>query len=208
MPAPDKAREPGYRTELRLRVSAASKPDAKAIMQTLTSSYRSLDGSNGLRPHRVFRPRAFDRDLSQRRPPSGRGPVLVAEEMARLFHLPALGIAMDEAATRVAPARTVPLSGKTLCFAAALGNAPTTISRKTYERFWGPRTDDILRAAILTLLRKPGATLCEVPLLLLDPKVRQRLTAKAKLQDPVGLKPFWDEYERLAEGQRLQLIGP
>ncbi len=305
MPAPEKAREPGYRTELRLRVSAPSKPDAKAIMQTLTSAYRSLDGSNGLRPHRVFRPRAFDRDLSQRRPPSGQGPVLVAEELARLFHLPALGIAMDEAATRVAPARTVPLSGKTLCFADAVGNAPITISqadcrqhihvlgptgsgkstlllnlaladiqagrgvgvidpkgdlvralleripdeassrlvlidpthrdypiglnvldcadpderevvcdgittifRKTYERFWGPRTDDILRAAILTLLRKPGATLCEVPLLLLDPMVRQRLTAKAKLQDPVGLKPFWDEYERLAEGQRLQLTGP
>jgi len=305
MPAPDKAREPGYRTELRLRVSAGSKPDAKAIMQTLTSSYRSLDGSNGLRPHRVFRPRAFDRDLSQRRPPSGQGPVLVAEELARLFHLPALGIAMDEAATRVAPAHTVPLSGKTLCFADAVGNAPITISqadcrqhihvlgptgsgkstllmnlalediqagrgvgvidpkgdlvralleripdeassrlvlidpthrdypiglnvldcadpderevvcdaivtifRKTYERFWGPRTDDILRASILTLLRKPGATLCEVPLLLLDPMVRQRLTAKAKLQDPVGLKPFWDEYERLAEGQRLQLTGP
>src|ERR1700682_1112191 len=296
MPAPDKAREPGYRTELRLRVSAASKPDAKAIMQTLTSSYRSLEGSNGLRPHRVFRPRAFDRDLSQRRQPSGQGPVLVAEELARLFHLPALGIAMDEAATRVAPAHTVPLSGKTLCFADAVGNAPITISqadcrqhihvlgptgrgkstllmnrgvgliapkgdlvralleripdeassrlvlidpthrdypiglnvldcadpderevvcdaivtifRKTYERFWGPRTDDILRASILTLLRKPGATLCEVPLLLLDPMVRQRLTAKAKVQDPVGLKPFWDEYERLAEGQRLQLTGP
>jgi hypothetical protein len=87
-------------------------------------------------------------------------------------------------------------------------DAIVTIFRKTYERFWGPRTDDILRAAILTLLRKPGATLCEVPLLLLDPDVRQRLTAKAKLHDPVGLKPFWDEYERLGEGQRLQLTGP
>src|SRR5207244_187541 len=127
MPAPEKAREPGYRTELRIRVSAASKPEAKAIMQTLTSAYRSLDGSNGLRPHRVFRPGAFDRDLSQRRPPSGHGPVFVAEELARLFHLPALGIAMDEATTRVAPARPVALSGKTLCFADAIGNAPITI---------------------------------------------------------------------------------
>ena len=41
MPAPDKAREPGYRTELRLRVSAPSKPDSKAIMQTLASAYRT-----------------------------------------------------------------------------------------------------------------------------------------------------------------------
>jgi len=305
IPAPEKAREPGYRTELRLRVSAPTKPEAKAIMQTLTSACRSLDGSNGLRPHRVFLGRSFDRALVQRAAASGQGPILVAEELARLFHLPAFGIPMDEAATRVAPARIELASGKILCFADALGNAPITISqvdarqhihvlgptgsgkstllmnlalediragrgvgvidpkgdliralleripedaavrlvlidpthrdypvglnvlecpnpderelvcdaivtifRKTYERFWGPRTDDILRAAILTLLRKPGATLCEVPLLLLDPDVRQRLTAKAKLHDPVGLKPFWDEYERLAEGQRLQLTGP
>ncbi len=303
MPAPDKAREPGYRTELRLRVSAPSKAEAKAIMQTITSAYRSLDGSNGLRPHRVFRARAFDRDLSQRQPPSGQGPVLVAEELARLFHLPATGIPMDEAAIRVAPAYPVLLSGKTLCSADALGNAPITISqadcrqhihvlgptgsgkstllmnlalediqagrgvgvidpkgdlvralleripeeassrlllidptyrerpiglnvldcpdpderelvcdaivtifRKTYERYWGPRTDDILRAAILTLLRDPNATLCEIPILLLDPVVRQKLTRN--LRDPVGLKPFWDEYEALADGQRLQLIGP
>jgi hypothetical protein len=256
MPAPAKTREPGYRIELRLRVSARTKPEAKAIMQTLTSACRSLDGSNGLRPHRVFLGRSFDRALVQRSAPSGQGPVLVAEELARLFHLPALGIPMDEAATRVAPSRIEPLSGKTLCLADALGNAPITIAqadarqhihvlgptgsgkstllmnlalqdiragrgigvidpkgdliralleripeeagsrlvlidpthrdypvglnvldcpnpderelvcdaivtifRKTYERFWGPRTDDILRAAILTLLRKPGATL-------------------------------------------------
>jgi hypothetical protein len=81
-----------------------------------------------------------------------------------------------------------------------------TIFRKSYERFWGPRTDDILRAALLTLLREPKATLCEVPLLLLNPSVRARLTKN--LDDPVGLKPFWEEYEALAQGQRLQMVGP
>jgi len=40
-----------------------------------------------------------------------------------------------------------------------------TIFKKTYERFWGPRTDDVLRAELLTLMRDPKATLCEVPLL-------------------------------------------
>src|SRR5712692_8816176 len=43
-----------------------------------------------------------------------------------------------------------------------------TIFRKTYERFWGPRTDDLLRAAVLTLLHRPGSSLSEVPLLLLQ----------------------------------------
>jgi len=303
VPAPGKAREPGFRAELRLRVSAASSAEAKHCMHTLTSSFRSLDGGNGLRPHRVLRPHRFDRTLIRRQPPSTQGPVLTAEELAGLFHLPCTGIVMATAPTRVAPSRALPHQGKTLCYADALGKTAITISqadcrhhvhvlgptgsgkstlllnlalediaagrgvgvidpkgdliralleripdhesgrlvlidptfrdqpvglnvlecpdpdqrelvcdaivtifKKTYERFWGPRTDDILRAAILTLLRKPGATLCEVPLLLLDPLVRQRMTAK--LHDPVGLKPFWDEYERLAEGQRLQLTGP
>ncbi len=81
-----------------------------------------------------------------------------------------------------------------------------TIFRKTYERFWGPRTDDILRASLLTLLRHPGVTLCEVPLLLLNQGVRARLTKK--LDDPIGLKLFWQEYEGWSDGQRLQMVGP
>jgi hypothetical protein len=81
-----------------------------------------------------------------------------------------------------------------------------SIFRKTYERFWGPRTDDILRAAVLTLLRHPGTTLCDVPILLLDRGVRSRLTKH--LDDPIGLRPFWQEYEAFAEGQRAQMVGP
>src|SRR5207302_9670086 len=63
-----------------------------------------------------------------------------------------------------------------------------TIFHRSFERFWGPRTDDLLRAAILTLLEKPGTTLCEVPLLLLQPEMRQKFIAD--LDDPVGLEPF------------------
>ena len=38
------------------------------------------------------------------------------------------------------------------------------IFRRIYERFWGPRTDDILRAGLLTLLETgTGATLADVP---------------------------------------------
>ena len=81
-----------------------------------------------------------------------------------------------------------------------------SIFRKTYERFWGPRTDDILRAAVLTLLRHAGTTLCDVPILLLDRGVRSRLTKQ--LDDPIGLRPFWQEYEAFAEGQRAQMVGP
>ena len=48
-----------------------------------------------------------------------------------------------------------------------------TIFRKTYERFWGPRTDELLRAAVLTLLRRPDTSLSEVPLLLLQTNARR-----------------------------------
>ncbi len=61
-----------------------------------------------------------------------------------------------------------------------------SIFKKTYERFWGPRTDDILRAAILTLLRHPGTTLCEVPILLINREVRPRMTKH--LNDASGLR--------------------
>ena len=44
-----------------------------------------------------------------------------------------------------------------------------SIFHDLYRDSWGPRTDDILRAALLTLVGVPGMTLTEVPLLLTDP---------------------------------------
>lgn len=81
-----------------------------------------------------------------------------------------------------------------------------TIFRKTYERFWGPRTDELLRAAVLTLLRRPDTSLCEVPLLLLENNARKVLTKD--LHDPVGLQPFWDQWDQKTDAQRLQEAGP
>jgi type IV secretory pathway TraG/TraD family ATPase VirD4 len=40
-----------------------------------------------------------------------------------------------------------------------------SIFHELYRDSWGPRTDDILRAALLTLVGVPGMTLAEVPLL-------------------------------------------
>jgi len=81
------------------------------------------------------------------------------------------------------------------------------IFRRVYEQFWGPRTDDILRAGLLTLLASgPGATLADVPRLLTDERFREQLLAE--LDDPVGLEPFWDWYEQLSEATRAQATGP
>ncbi len=80
------------------------------------------------------------------------------------------------------------------------------VFRRIYEPWWGPRTDDIMRAACLTLTRIPGTTLVEVPLLLTD--FGWRRSVREHLHDRAGLGAFWSWYERLPEGQRAQHIAP
>lgn len=81
------------------------------------------------------------------------------------------------------------------------------VFKRIYEPWWGPRTDDVMRAACLTLTRIEGATLAEIPLLLTDPtwrnQVRERLAT-----DATGLATFWRWYERIPEAQRAQHIAP
>lgn len=78
--------------------------------------------------------------------------------------------------------------------------------KSLYRHSWGPRLDDILRAALLTLAGSEGATLCEVSLILTDPNYRQRLVGP--LDDPVGLEAFWGWYEALSDAERLTVVGP
>ena len=78
--------------------------------------------------------------------------------------------------------------------------------KSLYRFSWGPRLDDILRAALMTLTSGPDATLCEVPLLLTDASFRRRLVGR--LDDPVGLESFWGWYEGLSEPERQVALGP
>jgi hypothetical protein len=80
------------------------------------------------------------------------------------------------------------------------------VFKRIYEPWWGPRTDDIMRAACLTLAQIPGATLAEVPLLLTD--IEWRLAIRERLGEFGGLTAFWRWYERLPEQQRAQHIAP
>jgi hypothetical protein len=86
----------------------------------------------------------------------------------------------------------------------------TGIFRRIFAAFWGPRTDDIFRAACLTLLYADPAgagvvTLADVPRLLSEDAYRRRITAG--VTDPV-LRGFWDWYERLSDPTKAQVIGP
>jgi hypothetical protein len=86
----------------------------------------------------------------------------------------------------------------------------TGIFRRIYAAFWGPRTDDIFRAAVLTLLRSVPAgsglvTLADIPSLLGSDAYRRRKTSA--ITDPV-LKGFWEWYEQLSGASRAHAVGP
>ena len=81
-----------------------------------------------------------------------------------------------------------------------------SIFGKIFAQHWGPRIDDILRSALLTLMGHANPMLTMVPPLLIDKQLRAELTAD--LHDPAGLGGFWTWYDYLPEGIRAQAKGP
>ena len=75
-----------------------------------------------------------------------------------------------------------------------------------FHRHWGPRMDDVLRVACLTLMRQENPTLLRVAPLLNSRSFRARFTTG--LDDPAGLKGFWEWYESTPAHVRAQVIGP
>jgi hypothetical protein len=80
------------------------------------------------------------------------------------------------------------------------------IFAKIFGRHWGPRIDDTLRVACLTLMRHATPTLSLVPPLLNDRSFRARFTHD--LDDPDGLGGFWVWYDNINDALRGQVIGP
>jgi hypothetical protein len=80
------------------------------------------------------------------------------------------------------------------------------ILHRIWIAHWGPRIDDVLRASCLTLLRRPGGTLADIPRLLSDPLFRQPYLQG--LADPVGLGGFWAWYQQQSPAAQAQLVGP
>jgi Helicase HerA, central domain/TraM recognition site of TraD and TraG len=76
---------------------------------------------------------------------------------------------------------------------------------RIFADYWGPRTDDILRAACLTLGHDPAATLADVPRLLGDHGYRRRVTER--VTEPI-LGGFWAWYDQLSEPARAHVVGP
>jgi len=81
-----------------------------------------------------------------------------------------------------------------------------SIFARIYADAWGPRTDDIARAGLLTLAAQPGVpVLTDLPRLLTDTAFRQR--AVGEINDPV-LAGFWHWYEALSTPAAANAIAP
>ncbi|MCO1575899.1 type IV secretion system DNA-binding domain-containing protein [Crossiella sp. SN42] len=81
-----------------------------------------------------------------------------------------------------------------------------SIFSRVYASSWGPRTEDILRASLLTLTAQPGTpTLTQLPKLLSVPAFRHR--ALAHVHDEV-LRGFWAWFEELSPPARAQMCAP
>lgn len=86
------------------------------------------------------------------------------------------------------------------------------VMAKVWATYWGPRTDDLARHAVLTLAHTPGATLADLPLLLADPGARHRAIGRAR--DRLGpveafrVAQFWQAFDALPPGQAAVQAGP
>ncbi|MGY1651765.1 type IV secretory system conjugative DNA transfer family protein [Geodermatophilus sp. SYSU D01119] len=81
-----------------------------------------------------------------------------------------------------------------------------SVFKQLYGASIGPRSQDILYASLLTLVRQGDATLALLPLLLTHPGVRRTLTAG--IHDPLLIEPFWATFESWSQAERLNAIAP
>ena len=128
---------------------------------------------------------------------------LVSDILMRLPEELGEKVVLFDADSKARPPVLNPLEGTDK--ARAVDNLVSIFSR-IYASSWGPRTDDILRAGLLTLTAMPGTpTLVDLPKLLTVPAFRQR--ACDQIDDEV-LKGFWSWYDDLSEANRAQVIAP
>lgn len=84
-----------------------------------------------------------------------------------------------------------------------------SVFKRVYKSAWRPRTDDIMRAACLTLTQVPGATLAEIPLLLTNREWRAALRSQIAMSlRHRDLGTFWDWYDQLGEQGRSVNVAP
>ncbi len=77
---------------------------------------------------------------------------------------------------------------------------------RLWHAFWGPRTAQLAHMGLLTLARRKGSTLLDLPRLYLDAGFRAHVLHG--LDDPLGLGPDWQWFESLAPADQTNVVSP
>ncbi len=99
-----------------------------------------------------------------------------------------------------------PLAFKNYEAPSLIADAIFGVLKEIWSDSWGVRIQDMLSAALLTLVEVEGASLLWLPALLTDDVFRRKITGKVK--DKVALKPFWQQFDALKDHERRQWIEP
>jgi hypothetical protein len=78
--------------------------------------------------------------------------------------------------------------------------------QRLWKDFWGPRTGQLAHMGLLTLARREGSTLLDLPRLFLDDNFRAEVLAD--LDDPVGLEPDWRWFSALGAREQATVVAP
>jgi hypothetical protein len=78
--------------------------------------------------------------------------------------------------------------------------------QRLWKDYWGPRTGQLAHMGLLTLAKRPGSTLVDLPRLFLDPAFRREVLTG--LDDPVGLEPDWRWFSSLPEREQATVVAP
>lgn len=87
-----------------------------------------------------------------------------------------------------------------------VADAILSVLKELWADNWGVRIQDILSAALLTLVEVEGSSLLWLPAFLTDANFRQKITSQVK--DRVALRPFWEQFDALKDYSRQQQIEP
>lgn len=72
----------------------------------------------------------------------------------------------------------------------------------------GPRSSNLLHAALVTLARVGNCSLAQLPHLLSNDHFRRSIVAKVAPADPMGLGSHWAWFNDLSDAERLQVVAP
>ena len=87
-----------------------------------------------------------------------------------------------------------------------IADAILAVFKEVFSENWGIRSQDVFTAALLTLAQTKDASLLWLPALLTNEEFRQSVTSK--IEDKIGLEPYWEGFESMKETQRLTEIAP